>query len=172
MGYQFAMKMLISSALGLLGDDEEEEVTMDMNPVSTDFNKVRKGDKRYDVSAGYGIGLRTVARVVLNKTSKGIGEEDKSFNDIYGKSRYSEIFSFLENKMNPAASQIVKASTGKHPTKFKGKIEDATFMDYVNALFIPIGVVDFIDNIQEGNPEGEIFLDFMLNTYGIGVQKY
>lgn len=172
MGYQYAMKMLIGSALGLIGGDDDEEVTMDMNPVSTDFNKVRKGNKRYDVSSGYGIGVRTAARFILNKTSKGIGEENQSFDDMYEKNRYSEIGSFLTNKLSPLSSQIYKYGIGDHPTEFGKKKADATTLDYVGALVAPISMVDFIENIQEGTPEGQIFLDLLLNTYGVGVQSY
>lgn len=172
MGYQFAMKMLIGTALGLIGGDDDEKVTMDMNPVSTDFNKVRKGDKRYDVSGGYGIATRTIARVLSNQTASSIDSENKSFDDIYGKTRFSEIPSFFLNKLSPLASQIYKYGTGEHPLDFTKKKEDATVMDYINALITPISLLDFIENIQNMTPEGQIFLDLFLNTYGVGVQSY
>lgn len=176
MAYQFVMKMLIKQALILVGslsdDDDDDEITMDMNPVSTDFNKVRKGDKRYDVSSGYGIGVRTASRFILNETSKGIGEENKSFNDVYGKNRFNEVGSFFVNKLSPLSSQIYKYGIGEHPTEFKGKREDATVMDYTSALLIPISVTDLIENVQNDTPEGQMFLDLMLNTYGVSVQNY
>ncbi|MBP9794111.1 MAG: hypothetical protein KBC56_08945, partial [Flavobacterium sp.] len=172
-GYQFVMKMLIGQALMLVsGDDDKEEVTMDMNPVSTDFNKVRKGDKRYDVSSGYGIAARTAARFILNESSKGIGEENKSFDDMYGKNRFNEVGSFFTNKLSPLSSQIYKFGVGDHPTEFGKKKEDATTMDYVSAMLVPISITDLIENIQNDTPEGQIFLDLMLNTYGVGVQSY
>ena len=176
MAYQFVMKMLIKQALILVGslfdDDDDDEITMDMNPVSADFNKVRKGDRRYDVSSGYGIGVRTASRFILNETSKGIGEENKSFNDVYGKNRFNEVGSFFVNKLSPLSSQIYKYGIGEHPTEFKGKREDATAMDYTSALLIPISVTDLIENVQNDTPEGQMFLDLMLNTYGVSVQNY
>lgn len=172
-GYQFVMKMIIWQALSLLaGDDDKEEVTMDMNPVSTDFNKVKKGDKRYDVSSGYGIGIRTLARVVMNETSSGIDSENKSFDDMRGRTRWSEIPQFFLNKFSPLASQIYGRSIGRHPTDFTGKAEDATTLDYVNALFVPISVTDLVENIENKTPAGEVFFDLMMNTYGVGVQEY
>jgi hypothetical protein len=173
MGYQFAMKMIIASALRLIrGNDDEDEVIMDMNPVSTDFNKVKKGGKRYDVSAGYGIATRTIARVFLAKKVSGNSDKEQDLRNAYGKTPFSEIPDFFINKLSPLASQIYKYHSGDHPTELGEKQEDATTMDYVTALTVPISVMDLIENVQEGNPEGEIFLDLMLNTYGISVQNY
>ena len=78
-GYQFAMKLLIITAYQLLvmpftGEDEDD-ITQDFNPVSTDFNKLKIGNTRYDLSAGYGIAIRTLSRFYLNQKSKGIDYE-------------------------------------------------------------------------------------------------
>lgn len=172
-GYQFAMKTLIASALGLLSsDDDDEEIIMDMNPVSTDFNKVKKGDTRYDVSAGYGIAARTASRFFLNKKSSGIDEEDESFDDLYNQNRFSEVGSFFINKLSPLAGQVYKYGTNKHPTEFYGDIEDATIVDYGNALFVPISISNFIEDVEKETPENKLFFDLLLNTYGVSVQKY
>ena len=172
-GYQFAMKFLIAQALTLLSpDDDDEEITQDMNPVSTDFNKVKKGDTRYDVSAGYGIAARTAARFFLNKKSSGIDEEEKNFDDQYKENAFSEVGSFFINKLSPLSSQIYKYKTNDHPTEFYGDIEDAKVTDYLNALFVPISVANFIDDIENETPKNKLFFDLILNSYGISVQKY
>ncbi len=176
--YQYAMKSLIFGALtsmgmmGWLGDDEEE-VTMDMNPVSTDFNKVKRGNTRYDVSSGYGIALRTIARVMLEEKSSGIDSENKKYTDTFGKTPWSEIPDFFLNKLNPLASQIYKYKAGAHPNDLGKKKEEATLMDYTEALLVPIGIADLIENMgTEGKPKALTAFDFMLNTYGVGVQTY
>lgn len=172
-GYQFAMKFMIAQALMLLSpDDDDEEITQDMNPVSTDFNKVKKGNTRYDVSAGYSIAARTAARFFLNKKSSGIDYEEKNFDDQYKENAFSEVGSFFINKLSPLSAQIYKYKTNEHPTEFYGNIEDATVTDYLSAFFVPISIANFIDDIENETPKNKLFFDLILNTYGISVQKY
>jgi len=175
-GYQFAMKLLISQSYQLLvmpftGEDEDD-ITQDINFVSTDFNKLKINNTRYDVSSGYGIGLRTLSRAVLNEKSKGIDYENESYDDIFYKSSLGEFGDFLMNKMSPLAAQLYKLKTKQHPTKFRGDIEDANALDYMQALFVPLTITELMEGFEKDTPKSKLAFDTLLTIYGVGVQTY
>ena len=175
-GYQFAMKLLIKTAYQLLvmpftGEDEDD-ITQDFNPVSTDFNKLKIGNTRYDLSAGYGIAIRTLSRFVLNQKSKGIDYENESYDDIFYKSSWGEFNDYLLNKLSPLAAQLYKLKAKQHPTKFRGDIEDATAVDYMEALFLPLTITELMEGIEKDRPKSKLAFDTLLTIYGISVQNY
>lgn len=171
-GYQFVMKTLIAQALILMIGEDEDDINQDYNPVSSDFNKLVNNDTRYDLSAGYGIAVRTLARVLLNEKTSGKDSKVRSFDDIYGEDRFSEIGRYLKNKMSPLAAQLHKLSTKQHPTEFRGNIEDATTGDYFQALFVPLTITELVEGIEKDTPEGRLAFDTLLTIYGVGVQNY
>lgn len=173
-GYSIMMNQILALAWNLLvkgDDDDDKEATVDYNPVSTDFAKLKIGKKRYDTTGGVGIQVRTLARFLSNRKSQGLDYDTMTFEEL-NSNRFSDVGRFFLNKFSPGASTAIKISTGKHPTDFYGDLEDATIMDFTKALFIPIGIVDIIEAIENDEEPEQIMYDLILNTYGIGVQEY
>ena len=174
-GYQFIMKLLISQAYQLLvmpfSGEDEEDITHDMNSVSTDFNKLKINNTRYDVSSGYGIGVRTLARVIYSAKSKGIEYEDVAF-DNFMSSGPQEVLTYFSNKMSPLARQISNFYLEKHPTEFRADIDDANAYDYFEALFVPLTITELMEGIEKDTPKSKIAFDTLLTIYGVGVQTY
>ncbi len=171
-GYQTAMKYIIMSAAMLLLGDDEDDFEMEMNPVHTDFNKLKKFDTRYDVSAGWGIAARTLARFILNEKSSGPDGEIKSFDELRNQNRYGEVGNFLFNKLSPLTRQIYNITEGNHPSKFMETNEDATAMDYIKALAVPLTITEMMEGIDKGKPSSELAFNTLLTIYGVGVQEY
>ena len=171
-GYQTAMKYMIMSAAMLLLGDDEDDFQMDMNPVSTDFNKLKKFETRYDVSAGWGIAARTLARFISNMKSSGPDAETKSFDELRNQNRYGEVGNYLFNKLSPLARQIYNITEGKHPSKFRETNEEATTMDYIKAFAVPLTITEMMEGIDEGKPSSEMTFNTLLTIYGVGVQDY
>ncbi|MDR2223570.1 MAG: hypothetical protein LBE34_12700 [Flavobacteriaceae bacterium] len=172
-GYNIVMTQILAMAWNLLvkRDDEDEEATVDYNPVSTDFAKLKIGKKRYDTTAGIGIQMRTLARFLSNRKSQGIDYDTMTFEEL-NSDRFNDLGRFFLNKFSPAVSTTVKTLNGKHPEDFYKDLEDATTWDFTKALFIPIGIADIIEAINNNEEPEQIMYDLILNTYGIGVQEY
>lgn len=172
---QFIMKALLWQAYKLLimpftGEDDDD-VTMDMNLVSTDFNKLKIGDTRYDFGKGEAIMIRTLARMVLQEKSKGIDYENVKF-DNFKDTSMGELGSFFKNKLNPLLSQQIKLLNNEHPLDIMKSQEEATAVDYVQALFIPITVTEIVDGLENETPKSKLLFDTLLTIYGAGVQTY
>lgn len=172
-GYQAISKLIIAQAYQLLvapflDDDEEEEVTMSMNAIDTEFNKVKIGNTRYDVSAGYGIAVRTAARFIMDeKITNGV-RKDFAFNET----EFSEINNFFSNKMSPLARQAYNWKVEAHPTDFTKERSEAEVADYLEAYLMPLSISQLVEGVVEEKPFAKVAFDMTLATYGVGVQEY
>ncbi len=171
--YQVLAKYLIASVYGAITPDEEEEViSVDYNPVSTDFNKLRIGEVRYDASAGWGIMIRTLARFATNQKSKNIYSKNEDINKTRGQNVFSEASNFLKNKMSPSVRQFYKWKVNEHPTDIYKKREEATLYNYAEAILIPLNIAQLISGYEKKDPVRKQVLNNVLALYGIGVQEY
>jgi hypothetical protein len=172
---QFLMKALLWQAYKLLimpftGEDDDD-VTMDMNMVSTDFNKLKIGETRYDFGKGEAIMIRTLARMILQEKSKGIDYENVEF-DNFTDTSMGELGNFFKNKLNPLLSQQIKWLNDEHPLDIMKSKEEATAVDYVQAYFIPITITEIVDGLENETPKSKLLFDTLLTIYGAGVQTY
>ena len=174
-GYQYLSKLLLVQAYSLLvmpftGEDDED-VSIDYRPTSTDFNKLRIGETRYDLSAGYGIAIRTLARLYFQEKANNIDSDSKEF-DGFMNSVGSESMKFLWNKTSPLYRQIWNYHTNEHPNDIRKDIDDATAYDYFEALFVPLTLQELFEAIENDTPKSKIVFDTLLTIYGVGVQTY
>ena len=174
-GYQYLSKLVIQQAYQLLvmpftGEDEDD-VSTDYRAVSTDFNKLRIGETRYDLSAGYGIAIRTLTRVLAQAKADGIEYGVMEF-DGFTQGVGRESMKFLWNKTSPLYRQIVNFHTGEHPNDINKSIDDATAYDYFEALFVPLTLQELFKSIEDEVPVSKISFDTLLTVYGVGVQTY
>jgi hypothetical protein len=174
-GYQYLSKLVIQQAYQILvmpftGEDEDI-ISTDYRGVSTDFNKLRIGETRYDVSAGYGIAIRTLTRLLAQKKADSKEYEAVKF-DGFTQGVGNESMKFLWNKTSPLARQIVNFHTEEHPNDIYKTIDDATVYDYFEALFIPLTLQELFKSIEDEVPVSKISFDTLLTVYGVGVQTY
>ena len=171
-GYQLLMKVLLGIAMraliGAFGDDDDwDDVELfNWNILDTDFNKILWGDTRYDTSAGQGIMMRTVARLIMGMDAE--GEEDRG----------TTFLRFLRNKMAPGPGLLLSVINQKNPANPFEDIEDATAYDYIKSLAIPLTISGFIEDVNtiSGNKKelsaSKTLFNFILNTYGVNSMTY
>jgi hypothetical protein len=65
---------LVGALLQMIGDIFDKELTIEKNPLSTDFGKAKIGNTRVDLLSGVGSVTTLILRVALGKTKKASGE--------------------------------------------------------------------------------------------------
>ena len=96
-----SMAATTAGILGLIawvaGDDENLEI--ELNPLSTNFGKGKWKNMRFDYTAGYGTAIRFLARFITGKMKNSAGE-------IVDIDREDAFKTFLETKESPIAGLI------------------------------------------------------------------
>jgi hypothetical protein len=115
--------------------------------------------------------IRTLARMILQEKSKGIDYENVEF-DNFTDTSMGELGNFFKNKLNPLLSQQIKWLNDEHPLDIMKSKEEATAVDYVQALLIPITITEIVDGLENETPKSKLLFDTLLTIYGAGVQTY
>ena len=154
-------------------DDDDDDVLdgLNINPIATDFIKVRSKQTTFDPTAGYAPLVRTLARIITEKSINASGKE-KDLSKGYGQTRFSPFWDFMENKLSPIASYGLSLLTHKNP---QNKFEDASkaeWNDYITPLFVPLQAMQLVENFNDKDSFGKDFIEVALGLYGIGVAQY
>lgn len=150
----------------LLGGDE---VQIEMNPVSTDFGKVRVGDTRFDLMFGLGQATVFLSRLASGRTKTDTGEVKKLFGkDVPVSQRtVSDIITtFFRSKLAPIPSALWNARMGK---KVTGEATDVV-QETLGMLF-PMTGQDLYNSMRKyGVPRTTAIT--LASFFGIPVQDY
>lgn len=149
--------------------------SVDLDPRSSDFGKIRVGNTTFDVSGGMGSIATLAARMVLSQTKSSVtgkvyqlGETDENGKLKFGtQTRFDVFLDFFTNKLSPLA--------GAMRDYYKGQTfdnENPTMMRLTEGLLTPLPVKTAQELWQDPNSapflEG-LLADFMgisTNTYG------
>lgn len=149
--------------------------SVDLDPRSSDFGKIRVGNTTFDVSGGMGSILTLAARMVLSQTKSSVtgkvyqlSETDENGKLKFGaQTRFDVFLDFFTNKLSPLA--------GAMRDYYKGQTfdnENPTMMRLTEGLLTPLPVKTAQELWQDPNSapflEG-LLADFMgisTNTYG------
>lgn len=137
--------------------------SVEADPTSSDFGKIRVGSTRFDVSGGMASVLTLAARLALGETkSASTGETVPLNSDRFGsKTKMDVIFDYLQGKTSPIASVFKDYLKGK---TFDGKTPTAG--GELNSLFTPLPITTFTD--LKDNPDSAPMLATMLAD-GLGL---
>lgn len=140
-------------------------MNVEIDPRSSDFAKLRKGDTRYDILGGFGQYLTLGARIATNQKTQLNGDVID-----YGKGYRSDditdaIKDFFRNKFAPVPSYVVTAWTGKNPVGQPfSPLKDTTNM------FVPMIAQDMYDGYTTGGISG--VAKVTPGFFGVGVQTF
>jgi hypothetical protein len=139
------------------------------DPASADFGKIRVGDTRFDYTGGMG-GLAVLAyRLLVAKRFKssttGISKPISSF-EFGTQSEMDYIYDFFENKMSPGFSMVKDILTGR---TYEG---DKTSLGSVaKGLFVPIIVEQALEK-GDSVEQADALLALIAEGLGISVTTY
>ena len=165
------MKIVASTATVAAVLNALDPGSTEINPLSTDFMKYKKGNTRIDLTGGSGSYITLVARMLTQQTKNAQTKIIKDLNT--GKYGDTSVFSvgidFLANKTTPLVRQGIYWSKGKN---FEGK--KPTLASTATDLVTPIPVKNFIENFLGDYPENTPIAIFgsMVDVVGVNANTY
>jgi hypothetical protein len=160
------MSALTATTIGLIkfafADDEDVDVELD--PRSSDFGKIRIGERRYDILGGLGQYLVLGARLATGETKTGKGEV-KELKKGAGQTERDVLIRFLINKAAPIPGYVSTGLEGENPVGEEFEpAKDAA------ALFVPLFLRDLYKGFEEEGLLGAAAATPAL--FGFGYSKY
>lgn len=165
-----AYTSVVTTVLGLA---KAAGLSVDTDPRSTDFAKIKVGNTRYDVTAGFQPYVRTFAQLVTGEKVKQDGEVQDLTSGEYGKpTRADVVGSFLRNKEAPVMSFAHDLLTGqdRDGNKLDVKHPENIGSDVGN-MFVPLVIQDMHDIYQDQGAKG-VAIGLAPDIFGVGVQTY
>jgi len=160
---------LMALAYLAAGGDDEEKPSLEFNPLSSDFSKVRIGETRLDPLAGLAQVIVLSSRLAAFHTKSSVTGKVKPFYEggPYETTHASEAARFLRTKLAPVPGAVVTSMSG-----MKNVVgEDVTPAGLVGGLFVPISVGEVLSTMEHrGIPKG-LALN-VLNLMGASVNTY
>lgn len=143
--------------------------TVETDPRSSDFGKIRFGNTRLDPMAGLSQTTVLISRLVAGERKTGIGEIVPTRGDYvpYNALSSSDIMAnFLRSKLSPVVGTSFDLLAGKDVVGKKVKA-----LDVPDKLLMPLAINDIYEvMLDEGVPVGTAF--GMLSIFGMGLQTY
>jgi hypothetical protein len=173
--------VLFLASLSGGGDDEEEKVTVELDPRSSDFAKIRSGDTRWDIWGGFQPYVRLVAQVSSGKrksTSSGaIIEMDGE--GMFNGTKGEQIISFTRGKLSPVPAIAVDLFSGRTAAGDKiifdidpkERSSQITVGKYAIQHLLPLTITGTAEALKEDGYSSLLTVG-LPNIFGIGTQKY
>jgi hypothetical protein len=151
--------------------------SIEKDPRSADFGKIKVGDTRFDITGGMSSIVSLASRILPTQhegkwgkwyKSSTTGKFENALGDKYGaKTVKDRIYDFLENKYSPAARFILNISEGKD---FTGK--PLSFSGEIGKLFVPLPVQTFVELQKSGASAEFIIFAMIAEELGISTNTY
>lgn len=143
-------------------------MSVETDPRSSDFGKIRKDDRRWDIWGGFSQYARVIAQVASGQTkSANTGEiADLGGDKMGARTRLDVLGTFFRNKLSPIPAFALNSLSGKDAM--------GQPFDPVSAIpknLIPLTLQDTYQAIQQDGLKGA-FTTGVPTTFGVGVQPY
>jgi hypothetical protein len=141
-------------------------LSVELDPRSTDFAKIRVGNTRFDVLGGFQQYIRLAAQLITGESKNPNGEVKDLTSGKFGMpTRLNKIEDFVESKFSPVVGFATQLLRGSDQV---GNPIDPT--SKAAQLFIPLVAQDTYDAWKEHGEAG--LLAGIPATFGVGVQTY
>lgn len=145
--------------------------SVETNPLSSDFMKIKVGNTRYDITGGKGSLVTLLARAITFKSKSSVTGKTKSLNSgKYGEKTLFDVgIDFLANKTTPAARAVINVAKGKD---FDNKKPTAGSVTY--DLLTPISIQNFVDNFYGPDADGSVaaVVGSVVDVFGVNANTY
>lgn len=153
---------VLAVAKGINPDSVEED------PRSADFGKIRVGDTRFDVTGGMA-SIAVLASRLITKSSKSStsGVVSKLDSGEFGSATSPEVvMNFFMNKLSPVAAVIKDLWTGKD---FKGN--KPTLLGELQNLLVPFPITTYME-LKDNPNSANILLAMLADAHGLVANTY
>jgi hypothetical protein len=148
-------------------DDDEDKITVEDDPRSSDFARIKQGDTRWDFSGGFQPYLRAASQFGFGERKKATtGEIVELDGRAPGTNRTDIVLGFFRNKLAPVPSMIVDFSTGKNAIG-----EKVEWKEELLSNVIPLSFQSIYEGYEKQGPEA-IAKVGLPAIFGVGVSTY
>ncbi len=171
MGYGlfYGSLALIGGAMAAMGADDDNIPKIEINPLSTDFGKIRFGNTRLDPLAGLSQTAVVSSQVILGKRKTAGGRvvalrgPERPYG---GRTTMGTVGRFMRTKLSPWLGGIANYFNGENIVG-----EKVTAVSLAKDALIPITTRDIYEAMREqGVPKGAALS--LLAIFGVGLQTY
>lgn len=167
-------KIIAGTAVILATAKALDKDSVELDPRSADFGKIKIGDTRFDVSGGMSSVINLAARLITlstKSTNTGavtkLNARDKNGKLVYGGQTGIDVAtSFLENKLSPAGSFIKDYLLGGD---FQGN--KLTIKGELNNAFTPLPIANFIELKNDPNSANKLAA-MLADAFGIATNTF
>jgi hypothetical protein len=165
-----AIKNTIASATAMISAlsliSQVPGISVNLDPKSADFGKVRHGNTRIDIMGGHQQIIRATAQLITGEaTSTTTGRTTRLGEKFGAPTRKTVAYRFAESKASPPIALVLAAAEGKD---YKG--DPIKINEEALKLLYPIIIEDVIEVMEQGDAEGLWALPFAF--VGLGVNTY
>lgn len=159
-------KIVATTALVLAIANAFDDDSVEIDPRSSDFGKIKRDDTRIDITGGAGSIVTLAARLLSGSTKSTTTGEVKEYGTGFGEStRFDALINFATNKVTPPVRVIIDILKGQ---TFDGK--DVTVGGELYSAAVPIAAQGIIDlfkdpSLNKGIGVATDFVGLSSNTY-------
>ena len=156
----------IAAILGIANAIRDDSV--DFDPRSADFGKIKIGNSRFDVTAGMSSIVVLASRLLSGASKSSTTGKVTTLNaDEYGSMTKKDVlYNFFENKLSPATAVVKELLEGKD---FSGN--DLTAKTILTDLFVPLPIAN-ISELKKDPDSANILVATIADMLGISVNTY
>lgn len=167
-------KIVLGIATVLEVSNQIKPGSVDFDPRSSDFGKIKIGSTRFDVTGGMGSLLTLAARLATQSSKSSTTHQVTPLNSgKYGaQTEYDTILSFFSNKLSPSAGVIRDKLKGKDPQGNKFYVGNEA-----KTLVTPLGIKNYQELKQNEKNQGNdksanILFSIIADGLGISTNSY
>jgi hypothetical protein len=170
-GLEYAQQLITIAAIGSIAS-LAFGVSIETDPASSNFLKIKIGNTRIDPFWGLIQPTVLLARVISGKTKTSGGKVKSILRDApFGQQKLPEyIFNFFRQKLNPSLEAAVTLRTGENIVGDIVNPEDFITSWKYN-IFIPLAWKEIFDIMEEHSVPTALSLQ-LLNLLGAGIHTY
>jgi hypothetical protein len=119
--------------------DDDDETSVDLDPRSTDFAKIKLGNTRLDITGGMAVYHRTIAQFWSGQKKSPITGRIEDLNQGFGKTTRKDVAEkFFTNKLSPLPSKFYQWSALTETEKTKRLEEESNKDNIFNRMGMPV----------------------------------
>jgi hypothetical protein len=162
------MLKFIGAGMTVLALAKLNGASVEDDPRSSDFGKIKVGNTRWDIWGGFQPYVRVITQAALGERKSATSGQVYELNGegAFGKTRLDPISIFFRGKLSPAVGMGVDLLEGRDIVGNKVTLQKELFQHFTPLLF-----TDVSDAMKEQGIKG-LFTAGIPSTFGVGVQTY
>jgi polyhydroxyalkanoate synthesis regulator phasin len=143
--FMASTSLLIGMAALYYNNDDNDKTSVELDPRSTDFGKIKLGNTRLDITGGMAVYYRTLAQFASGQKKSTVTGRIDDLNQGFGKTTRKDVAEqFFANKLAPFPSKFYQWANLTEKEKAKRIAEEEGEDNAFNRMGIPVGVQDLV----------------------------